>query len=273
LQILTLNILGVDNLREHFIVSGTRWIALLAAVHSEVSGLVDRFEEIERYSLNGISGYITRVNESNFLLLETGIGPEHAERTAREAMEHFPISMVVSFGYAGGLSPRLKAGSLVLCKKIYSSDPSQRGNVIYSDPDLLDVALDLRIPNKERIILGNSLTVDEVLLTPGYKRALWRKHNLHIVEMESYWAGKVCAEYLVPFLAIRSVSDLVDQRLPDMRAVTETSGDIRWTAARLLISHPYDWPTLPNYFRNLLLAQHSLTEFMDALVESKLGKV
>ena len=52
----------------------------------------------------------------------------------------------------------------------------------------------------------------------------WDGHD--IVEMESYWVGRVAAASGLPFLAVRAVSDGADATVPDipglMKAMTMT---------------------------------------------------
>jgi adenosylhomocysteine nucleosidase len=58
------------------------------------------------------------------------------------------------------------------------------------------------------------LTVDQIVRRPSEKRALGESHDALGVDLESFAAAEVCAQRQSRFLAVRVVSDAVDDRLP-----------------------------------------------------------
>ena len=106
---------------------------------------------------------------------------------------------VISAGYAGGLSPKLRVGDLVLGRN-------------HSDPGLLNAAR-LLLEN-ERPQVGTILTRATTLEAAADKAALHAATGALAVDMETAWIAEVCAEFGVPLLSLRVVSDAAEQSFP-----------------------------------------------------------
>ena len=61
---------------------------------------------------------------------------------------------------------------------------------------------------------GRLLTVDRVVRLREEKQQLGRQHDALAVDMESFAVAEVCRQRAVDFLAVRSISDAVDEELP-----------------------------------------------------------
>ncbi|MBI3435060.1 MAG: adenosylhopane nucleosidase [Proteobacteria bacterium] len=114
---------------------------------------------------------------------------------------------VISFGIAGGLSPAMSSGCIMV-------------------PELIVCPLD-RLPThatwRHRLIEllngdvhgGALVGVDAPTALAVEKRALARMSGAQAVDMESHIAARICAAHGVPFVALRAISDGVDFDLPD----------------------------------------------------------
>jgi adenosylhomocysteine nucleosidase len=141
-------------------------------------------------------------------LLETGEGIANAERHLDAWLDRSAASAVLSIGFAGALSSSLQVGDLVIANGI-------RASKAQPDPDLLEVARLVQIDNP--VHFGAALTSHEILWKAESKRALARSlgaNEIGFVDMESTAIGGVCGTRGVPFLIIRSISDLLDEDLP-----------------------------------------------------------
>jgi len=118
-------------------------------------------------------------------------------------------SALISFGIAGGLDPRIRAGSLILANEViapggerYSTDEAARRT--------LHDALDRSIHVSHAPLVGS----DRVIMS------VQGKTNLHVdtgaagVDMESHAVAKAAADAGIPFLVIRAVSDTADHPVP-----------------------------------------------------------
>jgi len=141
-------------------------------------------------------------------LLETGEGIANARRSIEDWLEQRSARVVLSIGFAGALSAALRIGDLVVAETIRSSE-------IAPDPNLLAIARHVRLDNP--VHFGTALTAERILWLSSEKRALaspLAADEIGFVDMESTAIADVCAQRNVPFLIVRSISDLLDEDLP-----------------------------------------------------------
>ena len=130
----------------------------------------------------------------------TGVGDTAAarQRLAR-LLAADPPAAVVSAGYAGGLSPALAVGDLVLGEN-------------HSSPPLLGKAR--RALAGVPLHVGTLLTVPAAVESAHTKAALHRDTGALAVDMETAWIAEVCAATGVPLLSLRVVSDAAGDDFP-----------------------------------------------------------
>jgi adenosylhomocysteine nucleosidase len=58
------------------------------------------------------------------------------------------------------------------------------------------------------------VTVDGIVRQPEERKALAEKYSALVCDMESFAVAEACREQGVPFLAVRVISDAVDDQLP-----------------------------------------------------------
>ena len=146
---------------------------------------------------------------------------------------------LVSFGLAGGLSPDLAAGTVVVAD-----------SVIAPDGRTLDTAGAWR----ERLIAacGNGLVVaaiagsERLVGTVPEKQALAAKTGAAAVDMESHAVAAAAAEAGVPVLVVRAVADAATRRLPRWVATcVAADGSRRWdTIVAGMLRNPGDFGVL-----------------------------
>lgn len=142
-------------------------------------------------------------------LLKTGEGTANAERSLEVWLEHHQARAVVSIGFAGALSRDLQPGDLVIARKV-------RDGLAQPDDALLAVAGGVKL-DETRVHSGIAITSDEIVWQATSKQALaatLEPNEIGIVDMESTAIASVCARHELPFLIVRSITDLFDEDLP-----------------------------------------------------------
>jgi adenosylhomocysteine nucleosidase len=238
-----------------------RSIAVLAAVHSEISPLIKSGARRARQGGDSFSAWEGSLNGSNLLLVLTGMGRRRAAEAARLVLDRRPVSMLLSVGFCGALSADLRVGDLVLCQRLMVAESDPGSRVIASDPSLVQAALRLATRNRA-ITAGTSLVVDRIIRKPDEKKSLRAGTGADVVEMESYWIGQVCEQKGIPFLALRAVSDQADDLLPDLGDAVDQPGSMEWAAARSLFRHPGEWGRLLHFIQNMGAARRSLNQLL-----------
>jgi hypothetical protein len=106
-----------------------------------------------------------------------------------------------------------------------------------------------------------------VIGQPEVKRRIGDSLPVEMVDMESYWAGRVAADRGIPFLVVRAVLDEVGDRLPDLpNAIDETGAIARGRALRQLLSRPREVPALIRLAVSARRASQRLAVFAEAFV-------
>ena len=142
-------------------------------------------------------------------LLETGEGTDNARRSLEAGLEQNKARAIVSIGFAGALSNALKAGDLVIASKV-------RDGLAQPDNELLSAAENVTLAEVP-VHYGIAITTNEIIWQAESKRALaatLEPDEIGIVDMESTAIAGVCARHELPFLIVRSITDLLDEDLP-----------------------------------------------------------
>ena len=158
--------------------------------------------------LRSESRALRRVAGDN-LVVHTGHGPRGAREAARWLVSH-GADTLISIGLAGGLSPDVRAGDLVLADAIVVAD-----RVPFSTDD--DGRMRLLAASRDhgiRLKVGPLFGSDRAVATVEAKLLLHYATDALAVDMESHAVAAVAAEDGLPFLALRAVADPPGRTIP-----------------------------------------------------------
>ncbi len=122
-----------------------------------------------------------------------------------EALARSGTRGIISFGTAGGLSPDMKPGDILIASSIITA------NVRLSTTREWSNTLVTALPGARR---GDIAGVDAPVLSVADKSALWRATGAAAVDMESHLAGEVAARYGLPFAVLRVIIDPAHRSIP-----------------------------------------------------------
>jgi hopanoid-associated phosphorylase len=115
-------------------------------------------------------------------------------------------SGVISFGIAGGLDPKLRAGAHIVASSVICA----KGAIATTDARWSQLLLNARPNAVHAPILG----VDEPMMGPIGKMRKFHRTGAVAVDMESHIAADVAAGHGLPFAVYRVVADPAHQKLP-----------------------------------------------------------
>ena len=200
-----------------------------------------------------------------------GASPQRAEELAREMVEAFGCTALLSFGVSGALSEALSPGDAMVARAVVMRD----GTRIEADRTW---AAQLSRDGRAAGIVLKHVDMTEaadVVADPAAKRALARRSGAHAVDLESGAVADVARDLGVPFSALRTVSDGVDQTLPHAAlGAVGPGGDIR--VANVLVRlavRPYDLPAMIRLARGSARGFASLRRCARDLLPGLLGIV
>jgi hopanoid-associated phosphorylase len=149
---------------------------------------------------------------------------------------------LVSFGLAGGLSPALASGDLVLAGAVVVPG----GGRLATDPvwrsRLSALIATASAAPRQAAVAGS----DRLLATIVAKRALFEATGALAVDMESHAVAEAAQREGLPFVVLRAIADRADETLPRAAGVAlGPGGEIRpLLVARALLRRPGELPAL-----------------------------
>jgi hypothetical protein len=170
-------------------------------------------------------------------MIANGPGPELVKQALAVKKN---VDGILSTGLCGALDPALRVGDIV-------------------------VSGDAQLESPARFVRGTVHTVDRVVGTAREKRTLRNQTGAVAIDMEAATVQAEAAEWQVPFLCIRVVSDAAGDTLPlDFNRYRNPRGDFsRSRIALAAVAHPFTvLPQLMEFDRNCRRAADSLGDFL-----------
>ena len=133
-------------------------------------------------------------------------------RTRLATLQPQSFAGVISFGIAGGLSPSLRTGDVVLASGVVSGGERHPVHETWVE------ALASRIAQHMRVERGLIAGVEAVMLHANAKSDAHACTGAIAVDMESHIAAAYAKKNALPFAAIRVVSDPASRGLPRIAA-------------------------------------------------------
>ena len=236
-------------------------VGVVFALGEESGGLEDLLSGVATTKGDGFVVRQGELRHRRVVVVVSGAGrPQAANATEALIAGHQP-GWVIAAGFCGGLSPKLARHDLLLADALVDA-LGQR----------LEVSLDKvgeEIRARGGVHIGPLLQVDQVVRLPDEKRALGEKHGAWAADMESLAVAEVCRSRNVPFLAIRAVSDAVDDRLPPevsylLRQKTRTAR--LGAALGAILNRPGSVKDLVRLRQDALAASDRLARLLSAVV-------
>jgi nucleoside phosphorylase len=174
---------------------------------------------------------------------------------------------VISTGFAGALDDSSAIGDIAVYSELKCETESGKETQKTLLPDRRLMSLALSRNKVGSVVLDRTgVTCSVVCGTPASKKTLGRRCGASVVDMESYWIGKAAAKRNVPFLAVRTISDTVND---DISVLDEliTGETLNRTALKYLATHPKGVAILFSYYKKAKKAERSLSLFLREMIE------
>lgn len=236
-------------------------IAVLFALGIESGGLVDLLQESVSMRCPNFVEHAGMLASRRIAVAETGVGRKAAALAAEDVVTLHHPSWVISAGFAGALVPGLRRGHILMADEV--TDGQHRLSIgLHVDRAALAASPTLHV--------GRLLTVDAIQRTPADKRELGQRHSALACDMETLGIAEVCQRTATRFLAVRIVSDAVDDELPKE---IELLVDQKSTAARLgaataaLWNRPSSLKDMWKLKEDAIRASDRLAKFLVGVIE------
>jgi nucleoside phosphorylase len=214
----------------------------------------------ENSGTSGPSGFTANVEDIRVQVLLTGMG----RKTCEESLATIDFDrgerpdLVISSGLAGALREEFKPGNIVVPQRVRTPNNDADGT---ADAIFLNRAVQSGGKRIETLI-----TAKQLVQTAQEKRRLGFFGEA--VDMESAYVLAKCAQASVPCIAIRSISDTVDEDLPiDFDRCLTPQGAVKpLNLVNTIVEYPSKLPKLIRFGRQSIQAAQKLAGFLDRFV-------
>lgn len=246
-------------------------LALLGAFGQEIVDLRRQMVIEEVVAERGCKLYRGKFENRDALLVKTGMGKERAENATKLILERYPVTAIISLGFAGALAPELRIGDVVVCSTLHCAprlEQEEQGvEPCAPDANLLSLASQGPGDRATRFCLGSGVTVLQLDSSLQKMQELSETFHAHIVEMESYWIARIASAQQIPFIAIRSISDTMHHSVQPFDQILASDGKLLWKKAVLcFLLHPQYLMNVFTLFRNTRPAKRNMAAFISHLV-------
>lgn len=184
-------------------------------------------------AIAGLTAEAAVARRAGVEMAASGVGPRAAAALARQFANEGARGLV-SFGIAGGLSPDLRPGALIL------GDAVVVGEGRYACDAAWLARARARLPAAR---VGAVAASERIVDTRAEKRALAAGGAL-AVDMESGAVAAVAREFGLPFLVLRAVADRADDEIPAAAAAALLPGQSARAFTLTLLRRPQAVPAL-----------------------------
>ena len=191
-------------------------ILIVAAMDEEVAAVSERMADICKENHSHVHFIVGKLAGSTIVLMKSGVGKGSAAMSMSIAMEHYPVTQVFNVGTAGGLTKEEDVLDLVISSRVVQYDydtspldgPEGKGLWFDADPSLMKAAMQVSEELMLRTHTGLIASGDRFVNRPLAYDLIKEFPKAICAEMEAGSIAQVCAHYGVPFVILRSLSDV-----------------------------------------------------------------
>ncbi|TLU66648.1 5'-methylthioadenosine/S-adenosylhomocysteine nucleosidase [Thalassotalea litorea] len=211
---------------------------IIGAMEPEVAILKSKLENVNQSSHAGYTFYSGTIDGSEIVLVQSGIGKVASALATALLIDKFSPDYVVNTGSAGGFEQSLKVGDIVISSEVryHDADVTAFGYEIGQLPAMpaaflphptLVAAAQSGIEQLQNIqTLTGLITTGDTFMTKEEDIAKARANfpTMAAVEMEGAAIAQTCHQFNIPFVVIRSMSDIAGKESPtSFEAYLETA--------------------------------------------------
>ncbi|MBI5788127.1 MAG: hypothetical protein HZA78_04640 [Candidatus Schekmanbacteria bacterium] len=242
-------------------------IAVFFALSQEIASLKSRVNILKKIRYAHATLYQSEFCGFPIMLVQGGVGQNMAE-TVRNLSNSFRIQVMVSAGFAGSINPGVGVGDLIIGRRILHTTQEEFNGEIEIDSthacDDVLVAMASRLSSAGgfKAHCGDVLCVNKVVSQATAKRQLGNCTSAICVDMESSIIAARAHELGIPFVAIRAISDGMDEDMEVSESVITKGGNINIpVAAYHLLSKPHQIPDMNRLRSQIKRAKRTLSKF------------
>ncbi len=199
-------------------------IALFSAFPQELRHIVKNVRPVSLIDRGRAELYSATYLSHEITIVLTGMGPKNAQAALDHLLTQQTPGLILSMGFGGALYGGAAVGDLVVAERVFLVARGLEDVVEPEREDRLLAELSKNITFRE----GAFFTLEKWMSKRDLKTIMDPAVTLPVSDMETFPLAKGACERGIPFLAIRSITDLADEEIaPEMLEVTDGQGHYR----------------------------------------------
>lgn len=194
---------------------------IIGAMDEEIEFIKSEMDNKQEFEIANSLFIEGTINDNLVVLVKSGIGKVNAAMTTTILIERFQPSHIINTGSAGGFDNSLEVGDVVVGKELVYHDVDvtafnyefgqvpQLPPTFKSDDELIEKAIsildELKINYQSGLIATGDSFMSDVERVKQVKEIF---PQMLAAEMEGTAIAQVCHQYAIPFIVIRSISDI-----------------------------------------------------------------
>lgn len=224
-------------------------IGIMGALDEEIQLLKSEMKITKTDTIAQRIFYKGSVHNKEIILVKAGVGKVNSALTTQLLIDKFKVDKIIFTGIAGAINPAISPGDIVIATQVTYHD---FGTIhpdsfvpydfipIPADSELVEIANQSAqsikfdtIPQEitgtkailPKIFLGTIVTGDQFIASEVKRKWLEKTFSAYATEMEGAAVAHVCRDNKIPFVIIRSMSDLAneDARIDIEKFISYTS--------------------------------------------------
>lgn len=195
-------------------------IGIIFAMEEELNAFINNINIEKEYDIFDLHFFHGRILDTECVLVISGVGKVNAARTSQILIDNYEVDAIINIGVAGGVSTNLNVGNIVIGEKLVQHDfditafDHEKGYIpnvgvfINSDEYLTNLACNILDKEKISYHKGVIASGDIFCTEEAMSMKIAKKFNALCVEMEGASIAQVAYLSHIPFVVIRSISDV-----------------------------------------------------------------
>ena len=195
-------------------------IGIIFAMKEELDAFIKNISIQKEYDIFDLHFFHAIINNNDCIMVISGVGKVNAARTTQILIDNYHVDIIINIGVAGGVNTNLSIGDIVVGEKLVQHDfditafNHEKGYIpdigvfIKSDDYLVKLAEEVLLNKDYSFTTGVIASGDIFCTQEAMSMKIANKFSALCVEMEGASIAQVCFLSHIPFLVLRSISDI-----------------------------------------------------------------
>ncbi|MCD8214671.1 MAG: 5'-methylthioadenosine/adenosylhomocysteine nucleosidase [Clostridiales bacterium] len=198
-------------------------IGIIGAMDLEIQKIKGLLNVITTKNAAGMDFTLGMLEGRSIVIAMCGVGKVNAAVCTQIMIDLFAVDCIINVGVAGGLSPGLEMGDIVISSDAMQHDmnveglgyargviPDMETSLFKAAPELIETAEDALISCGLKGVIGRVAAGDVFVCDKSLKDYIINSFDAACCEMEGGAIAQTCYLNKVPFVIIRAISDSAD---------------------------------------------------------------